>query len=111
MTLLEVVVALAVLGIGVVATQRLLVDSTRSLADERELTRAMLGARSLLADAALHPPPVGHTTGVVPGGGALRYERTVSPTPHPALRRVEVRVGSLRGPPCELVELIRVPSH
>lgn len=107
LTLLEVVVAVAVLAVGVVALQRLVGRSVAVIADDARLTRAMLAARALLAETALVTPEPGHDEGTRDG---LRFERDVRPTPHPALREVRVRVGD--GPrdrgACELVEVIRV---
>ena len=106
LTLLEVVVAIAVLSIGIVALERLLGQSVATIADDARLTRAMLAARALLAEAALAVPEPGVDEGERDG---LRFTREVRPTPHPALREVRVRVGE--GPrdhaACELVEVIR----
>ena len=109
LTLLEVVVAIAVLSIGMVALQRLLGRSVATIADDVRLTRAMLAARALLAEAALAPPEPGFDEGE---RGGLRFTREVRPTPHPALREVRVRVGEGPRDPaaCELVEVIRVPA-
>ena len=101
-TLVEVLVALTILGTGVVAVQQLLGRSVATLAADAELTRSMLLAQTLLSEAALDPPEPGHTTGTRKG---LRFERDVQRTAHPALREVRVRVGA-----CELVEVIRVPA-
>jgi len=107
LTLLEVVVAVAVLALGVVSLQRLIGRSVATIADDTRLTRAMLAARAVLAETALATPEPGHVTGERDG---LRFERDVRPTPHPALREVRVRVGD--GPrdrgACELVEVMRV---
>jgi general secretion pathway protein I len=107
LTLLEVAVALAVLAIGVVALARLLDRSIATIADDARLSRAMLAARALLAEAALATPEPGIEDGERDG---LRFTREVRPALHPALREVRVRVGD--GPrdraACELVELVRV---
>ena len=115
LSLLEVLVAVAVLATGVVAMQRLLVRSVAGLATDAQLTRAMLLARSLLAEAELSPPEPGHAEGGLagrPGGDGFRFARDVSRTPHDGLREVRVRVSpdGAGGADCELVELIRVPS-
>lgn len=101
-TLVEVVVALAILGTGVLALQQLLGRSVATIAADAELTRNMLLAQTLLSEAALAPPEPGHTSGTRDG---LHFARDVQRTPHPALREVRVRVGA-----CELVEVIRVPA-
>jgi type II secretion system protein I len=113
MTLLEVLVAVAVLATGVVGAERLLARSVSAVATDASLTRAMLLARALLAEAELAPPETGHQTGDLgaQGGAGFRFERDVTATPHPGLREVRVRVAPVAGEgvPCELVELIRVP--
>ena len=107
LTLLEVVVALALLAIGVTALQRLVATGVRTIGDDARLTRAMLLAQAILADASLHPPPPGHVAGERPG---FEWERDITPTPHPALREIRVRVHDGRSgrEDCELVEVVRV---
>lgn len=107
MTLLEVLVAVAVLAVGVTALQRLLVRGVATVAVDREASRAMMLARAVLADAELRPPEPGRTEGARPGG--LRFERDVRRTAHPALREVRVVVSAGGVAACELVELVRVP--
>jgi general secretion pathway protein I len=106
-TLLEVVVALAVLAVGVVALQRLTVGSVAVIAHDARATDAMLLARRLLAEAALAPPEPGRSEGM---RGALHWEREVSRAAHPRLREVHVRVAAPGEPDVELVELVRVPT-
>ena len=115
LTLLEVLVAVAVLATGVVAMQRLIARSVGGLATDVELTRATLLARSLLADAEVSPPEPGHDEGSLaarPGGTGFRFSRDVLRTPHDGLREVRVRVHPDGRPAaaCELVELVRVPA-
>jgi prepilin-type N-terminal cleavage/methylation domain-containing protein len=106
--LLETLVALVVVAVGVTALQRLVTRSIATLGEDLRLTRAMLAARALLADAAVEPPEPGETGGATPEG--LRFERVVRRAPHPALREVRVRVWPDPGAaPCELWEVIRVP--
>ena len=116
MTLLETLVAVAVLATGVLAVQRLAQLSVAGIAVDADLTRAMLVARALLAETALALPEPGHTAGDLSGRGpeavGLRFERDVRPTPHPGLREVRVRVfrADRPGDACELVEIVRVPT-
>ena len=100
LTLLEVVVAVAVLSIGVVALERLVCRSVATIADDARLTRAMLAAQALLAEAAHAAPEAGLDEGERDG---LRFTREVRPTAHPDLREVRVRVEE-----CELAEVLRV---
>lgn len=107
-TLLEVLVALAILALGVTALQRLLVRSVATVTADGRATRAMLLARALLAEAEAKPPEPGQSEGVRAGG--LRFERDVRRTLHPSLREVRVRVyPEAGGAACELVEMVRVP--
>jgi type II secretory pathway pseudopilin PulG len=106
--LLEALIALVVVAVAVTALQRLVTRSVATLGEDLRLTRAMLAAQALIADAALDPPEPGRTDGVTPEG--LRFERAVTRAPHPALREVRVRVWPDAGAaPCELWEVIRVP--
>jgi type II secretory pathway pseudopilin PulG len=106
--LLEALIALVVVAVGVTALQRLVTRSVATLGEDLRLTRAMLAAQALLADAALAPPEPGMTNGATREG--LRFERDVRRTPHPALREVRVRVWPDAGAaPCELWEVIGVP--
>ena len=115
MTLLEVLVAVAMLATGVLAVQRLVAGSVAGIATDTRLTRAMMLARSLLAEASLAPPEPGHVTGTLddrPGGAGFEFVRDVRRTPHDGLREVHVRVSSGAGDrdACELVEVVRVPT-
>ncbi len=115
-TLLEVLVAVAILGTTLVALQQVLGASSRGIAAEMRLTRAMLLARTLLSEATLSPPPPGHLEGALDGRGAmgagLRFSRDVTTGPLPSLRTVDVRVfwNPTAARVCELVEVIRAPA-
>jgi general secretion pathway protein I len=106
-TLVEVLVALSVLAVGVTAVQRLGARSIAAIDADARASRAMLLARTLLAEARLAPPEPGHTSSE---RGGLPFERDVAGTLHPALREVHVRVSWREGSACELVELVRVPT-
>lgn len=107
-TLLEVLVALAIVGTGLTAMARLTATSVATLDGETRRTRALLAARALLADATLTPPPIGRRDGVRSDG--LRWEESVEPTPHPRLRTVRVRVFGDPLSPVELLEVVRAPA-
>ena len=107
LTLLEVLVALVILAVGVVALERLLTQSIAGVAEDADLTRAMTTARALLAEAEIRPPEPGTVAG---SRGGLTYDRYVGSTPDPRLREVRVRVFVAGGQACELMELIRVPA-
>ena len=107
-TLLEVLVSVTILAVGVTAVERRVARSVATLGADADRSRAMLLARSRLAEAELAVPEVGHSAGARPGGVA--FEREVLPTPHPGLREVRVQVRDARGGACELVEVVRVPA-
>ena len=108
-TLVEAVVALAVVATGVVAAERLLVRSTQTVAVARAVTGVQLAAQRLLAEARLGPLPLGTIAGTDEAG--IVFERDVLATDHPALREVRVRTyaGANAAGSCELVEILRVP--
>ena len=107
-TLVEVVIAAAVLATAGVALQRLVAGSVRTIASDANRARTLLVARERLAEAALRPPPLGRAEWLEPGG--IRTTRTVEPTAHPWLRSVRVRAEDARGHDgSELTELVYAP--
>ena len=64
-TLVEAVVALAVVAVAAVAGEKLLARSARTVAAERAAVRAQLAAQTLLAEAHQGPLPLGTSTGTV----------------------------------------------
>jgi type II secretion system protein I len=109
-TLVEAVVALAVVAIAAVAAERLLARSAHTVAAERAAVHAQLAAQAMLAEAREGPLPLGTSAGVAQDG--IRFEREVRATEHPALREVRVRTeaGGDAGAGCELVEVVRAPQ-
>jgi general secretion pathway protein I len=115
-TLLEVMIAMAVLGIALLALLALHRQSLQSVVRMEQMSRAAMLAQQVMTQAELERfPPVGSTSGVIQREGAeemQRWERKVEPSPlFPDLRKVTVRV--LYGPDLrrtfELVELIHNP--
>jgi prepilin-type N-terminal cleavage/methylation domain-containing protein len=108
-TLVEAVVALAVVAVGALAGEQLLARSARTVAAEQAAGRAQLAAQTLLAQAREEPLPIGTTAGTTETG--VRFERDVRATEHPALREIHVRTqaGIGAGESCELVEVVRAP--
>lgn len=97
-TLLEVLVAVAVLALALVSLLGLQVRNLALLARDQRVTDATLLARDLMTQAEIEPlPDLGVTSGDFeerypdryPG---LRWEREVLPTPLADLREVRVRV-------------------
>lgn len=94
-TLIEVVIALAVVALALLALVRTAGLGARSLAHERESTLAHFVAANVLAEARLSRefPAVGRREGRAPMGmREYRWELVVQGTQEPAIRRLDVRV-------------------
>lgn len=94
-TLLEIMVALLILGLAALALMKLQGLTLRTAADLDQRTLAQVVARNLQVEAMTDPapPPLGQTQGVVQNGGrALRWVRTVARIDG-RLLRVDVAVG------------------
>lgn len=107
-TLVEVLVALALVAAGGAAVHRLVRDGITAVDRDAAYTTALFAAIDELAQARLDPPAPGDEERAAPGGG--RLERRVRSTLHPALLEVRVRVtppGTATG--IELVEIVRAP--
>jgi general secretion pathway protein I len=104
-TLVEVVVAMAVIAVAFTALLGLHVRSLRLAAREQTYTQSLLLARTLLAEAELEPLPApGTSTGDFEARYPGRYpgflwQRTVNETPFPATREIIVRVQPPDDPP------------
>ena len=94
-TLLETLVALAILAIALAAAFRAMGVATRSAAELRDRTLAELVADNRLAElrASKSFPPTGGNEGeALQAGQRFRWREDVSATPNPLFRRVDVRV-------------------
>ena len=102
-TLLEVLVAVAVLGLALVSLLGLHVRNLALIAHDQRITEATLLARALMTEAEVEPfPEVGFTTGDFedryPGQFPdLRWEREVVAAPVPDPNIVEVRIRVFHG--------------
>jgi general secretion pathway protein I len=95
-TLLEILVALAVLAIALTAAIRVLGQSIDTAAALRERTLAQWVAEDRLARHVLNHsfPSIDTTTGTAEMGGTTwRWSEQVSATPVPRLRRIDVSVS------------------
>ncbi|QLG89515.1 type II secretion system minor pseudopilin GspI [Chitinibacter bivalviorum] len=100
-TLIEVLIALAVLGITLAAAARLVMSSTDTLIDYRTRTLASWVASNLVNQqlAMRGFPETGATQGnVTQGGENFIYRMNVSPTPNYSFRRIELAVSSVDKP-------------
>jgi len=100
-TLIEVLVALAILAVALAAAVRstgVAADSTRQL---KERLVATWVAQNRLAEYAVRPlfPDAGARQGTTEQAGMqFTWQETVSQTPNPRFRRVEVRVFPASAP-------------
>jgi prepilin-type N-terminal cleavage/methylation domain-containing protein len=109
-TLIEVAVAVALLGIAGLAVQRLAVQSLGTIERDAARARTLVAARARLAEAALRPPAPGSATWTEPDG--VRTTRVVTGTAHPRLREVRIRAERPDGREAsELMELVYVPAE
>jgi general secretion pathway protein I len=94
-TLLEVVIALAVVAIALLGLVRTAGIGTRTLTHERELTLARFVAANVLTETKLRErfPATGRRDGTMRMGPRnYRWELVVQATEEPAIRRLDVRV-------------------
>lgn len=94
-TLLEVLIAVAVLALALIALTRTAANQADTFAQLREHTFAQWLAQNVIAETRLaHPfPDTGRSDGSRRlGGRDWRWELTVQPTEVPTVRRLEVRI-------------------
>ncbi len=94
-SLVEVLVALAVVSIALVALLAAAARLSRDAEHLRELTLADWVAANVLVETRLREPfpDVGNSTGRMRmGTREFRWQRVVQNTPEPALRRIDVHV-------------------
>ena len=110
-TLLEVLVALAILAIALAAAGRSVALSTDSTAEIKQRVLAGLVAENRLGELVARRawPGVGVTEGTERQGGLdFRWRAEVIATPHPGLRRIEIQVTEASDPAHELRRLVGV---
>lgn len=110
-TLVEVLVALAILAIAMAAAGRSVALSTDSAAAHRQRVLAGLVAENRLGELVARRgwPGVGVTEGTERQAGVdFRWRAEVIATPHAGLRRVEIQVTEADDPSHELRRLVGV---
>ncbi len=110
-TLVEVLVALAIVAVALAAASRSVALATDNAQGYKLRVLAGVVAENRMAElAARHAwPGVGVTEGVERQGGVdLRWRAEVFATPHPLLRRVEIGVSRPEDPSHELRRLVGV---
>jgi general secretion pathway protein I len=93
-TLVEVLVALAIVAVALAAGFRSVAQSAETATALKARTLALWVAQNRLAAAQLETPAVGEREGNESEAGALFvWRQSVSGTPNPAFRRVEITVA------------------
>jgi general secretion pathway protein I len=110
-TLLEVMVALVIVGTSLGASLRAIGSLTRNSSDLRASMMATWSAENRLTQIRLARewPAIGQRSFDCPQGDLpLVCEENVFPTPNPSFRRVEVSVSSTDYPDRQIVKLTQV---
>jgi len=108
-TLVEVLVALAIVAVALAAGFRSVAQSAETATALKARTLALWVAQNRLAAAQLEVPgpAVGESDGNETQAGALfAWHRTVGGTPNPAFRRVEITVADTSRPDYVLARLV-----
>ncbi len=107
-TLVEILVALAIVAVALAAGMRALAQAADGASALKSRTLALWVAQNVLARAEMSAPapPLGESAGEETQAGArFAWRATVSATPNPAFRRVDVVVGDPAVPGYALAEL------
>lgn len=113
-TLVEVLVALAILAVALAAAGRSVALATNSVMEHKLRVLAGFVAENRMAELAARRawPGLGVTEGTERQAGIeLRWRAEVLATPHPRLRRVEIQVTEPNDPSHELRRLVGVLSR
>lgn len=108
-TLIEILVALAVIAVALAAGMRALAQSTDSATLLKQRTLAMWVAQNRLAEAQLAaggPAPGAREGEAVQAGTRLRWREAVTATPNPSFRKVELIVTDPAVPDYALAQLV-----
>jgi general secretion pathway protein I len=108
-TLVEILVALAIIAVALAAGMRALAQSTDGAALLKSRTLALWVAQNRVAAAQLATPwpaPGTQHGTAVQAGVALGWTQTVAATPNPAFRKIEVSVSSPGQPDYVLARLV-----
>lgn len=108
-TLVEILVALAIVAVALTAGMRALAQSTDTAAALKARTLALWVAQNRLAEAQIASPwpALGNYTGNASQAGAqFVWQATVKTTPNPAFRLIEINVAEPRTPDYVIAHLI-----
>jgi general secretion pathway protein I len=113
-TLIEILIALAILAVALAATTRAASLATDNALETRQRVLATWAAQNQVAE--LHARRQFPSTGVThlaaeEAGIALTIEQNVSGTPNPTIRRVDLAVSTARNPERVLARIIAYVSQ
>ena len=100
-TLIEILVAVAILAIALAATSRAASVATDGALETRQRLLATCAALNRVAELRarrLFPPPATTRLSTQQGNLALVMEETVTDTPNPTIRKVEIAVARAAAP-------------
>jgi len=107
-TLVEILVALAIIAVALGAALRALAQATDGAAALKQRTLALWVAQNRVAAASLEAPwpsPGQRNGRAQQAGAAFVYTETVSTTPNPAFRKIDVIVATPDAPDYALAHL------
>ncbi|HTQ02117.1 MAG TPA: type II secretion system minor pseudopilin GspI [Casimicrobiaceae bacterium] len=107
-TLVEILVALAIIAIALTAGMRALAQATDSASALKNRTLALWVAQNRLAAAQIAAPwpALGRYDGEAEQAGtSFVWQATVSTTPNPAFRKIEITVAEPQAPDYALAQL------
>lgn len=108
-TLVEILVALAIVAVALAAGMRALAQSADGATTLKSRTLALWVAQNRLANAqlALTPLPQGIAQGEAAQAGSLFvWREAVTGTPNPAFRKIEITVSDVQAPDYVLARLV-----
>jgi len=108
-TLIEILVALAIIAVALAAGLRAIAQSTDGATALKQLTLALWIAQNRLAVAQLESalPQVGERSGNAQQAGTpFVYRETVSGTPNPSFRKIEIVIADPAVPDYALARLV-----
>ena len=113
-TLIEVLIAVAILAVALSATMRAASVATDGTLETRHRLLATWAAENRVAEIrarGLFPAPASAQLSTEQGGLALVVHETVSDTPNPAIRRIDLAVADARDPQRVLTRLTAYASQ
>jgi len=108
-TLVEILVALAIIAVALGAGLRALSQSIDSAGALKQRTLALWVAQNRIAATTLETPwpaPGRRNGAATQAGTPFVFTETISPTPNPAFRRIEVVVAETAAPDYALARLV-----